>query len=309
MHASTFRVFWSELVIFGGNIEEIQSTTLMKRKTLNLSGRLFSLEKPAVMGIMNITPDSFYSGSRLSDTDSIRTRAREIVEEGGTLIDVGAYSSRSNAENISAQEEMERLRPALQLLRDEFAEVPVSIDTFRADVAKMCVEEYGVAIINDISGGQLDADMYQTVAALQVPYILMHMRGTPATMQSLTSYTDIAVDILDYFVERVGQLRELGLHDIILDPGYGFSKTLEQNYELLSRQEEAFGELELPILVGISRKSMIYKLFGTTPEEALNGTTALNMYSVLHGADILRVHDVRAAVEVCSIAEKLGAFR
>ncbi len=261
------------------------------------------------MGIMNITPDSFYSGSRLSDTDSIRTRAREIVEEGGTLIDVGAYSSRQNAENISAQEEMERLRPALQLLRDEFAEVPVSIDTFRADVAKMCVEEYGVAIINDISGGQLDADMYQTVAALQVPYILMHMRGTPATMQSLTSYTDIAVDILDYFVERVGQLRELGLHDIILDPGYGFSKTLEQNYELLSRQEEAFGELELPILVGISRKSMIYKLFGTTPEEALNGTTALNMYSVLHGADILRVHDVRAAVEVCSIAEKLGAFR
>ena len=281
----------------------------MKRKTLNLGGRLFSLEKPAVMGIMNITPDSFYSGSRLSDAYSIRARAREIVDEGATLIDVGAYSSRPNAVDISAKEEMERLRPALQLLRDEFAEVPVSVDTFRADVAKMCVEEYGVAIINDISGGQLDADMYQTVAALQVPYILMHMRGTPATMQSLTSYTDIAVDILDYFVERVGQLRELGLHDIILDPGYGFSKTLEQNYELLSRQEETFGELELPILVGISRKSMIYKLFDTTPEEALNGTTALNMYSVLHGADILRVHDVRAAVEVCSIAEKLGAFR
>ncbi|ERJ68799.1 dihydropteroate synthase [Porphyromonas gingivalis F0568] len=286
-----------------------ESIKQMKRKTLNLGGRLFSLEKPVVMGIMNITPDSFYSGSRLSSVDSVRSRAREIVEEGGALIDVGAYSSRPNADHISAQEEMERLRPALKVLRDEFSDMPVSVDTFRADVAKMCVEEYGAAIVNDISGGQLDGDMFRTVAALQVPYILMHMRGTPATMQSLTDYEDIAVDILDYFVERVGELRGLGLHDIILDPGYGFSKTLEQNYELLSRQEEAFGELELPILVGISRKSMIYKLFGTTPEEALNGTTALNMYSVMHGADILRVHDVREAVEVCRIADKLGVVK
>jgi len=286
-----------------------ESIKQMKRKTLNLGGRLFSLEKPVVMGIMNITPDSFYSGSRLSSVDSVRSRAREIVEEGGALIDVGAYSSRPNADHISAQEEMERLRPALKVLRDEFSDMPVSVDTFRADVAKMCVEEYGVAIVNDISGGQLDGDMFRTVAALQVPYILMHMHGTPATMQSLTDYEDIAVDILDYFVERVGELRGLGLHDIILDPGYGFSKTLEQNYELLSRQEETFGELELPILVGISRKSMIYKLFGTTPEEALNGTTALNMYSVMHGADILRVHDVWEAAEVCRIADKLGVVK
>lgn len=281
----------------------------MKRKTLNLGGRLFSLEKPVVMGIMNITPDSFYAGSRLSGIDNMRNRARTIVEEGGKIIDVGAYSSRPHADDISPQEEMERLHPALKMLREEFADIPVSVDTFRADVAKMCVEEYGVSIINDISGGQLDDHMHETVAALQVPYILMHMRGTPETMQSLTEYKDIAVDILDYFVERVGRLRDLGLHDIILDPGYGFSKTLDQNYELMARQEETFGELELPILVGISRKSMIYKLFGTTPDEALNGTTALNMYSLMHGTDILRVHDVREAVETCKIAEKLCANR
>lgn len=277
----------------------------MKQTTLNLGGKLFLLDEPAVMGIINVTPDSFYAGSRIDNESNIRKRVAQIVAEGARLVDIGAYSSRSGAVDISPKEEMDRLRPALRILRDEFPEIPVSVDTFRSDVAKACVEEYNVAIINDISGGQQDPEMFQTVANLNVPYILMHMRGTPQTMQQLTDYKDLVIDIIDYFQTRVKQLRDAGVKDIIIDPGFGFSKTLEQNYELMARMDEINRIIPLPLLVGISRKSMIYKYFGNTPNEALNGTTALNTYSLMHGADILRVHDVREAVECVKLTNLL----
>lgn len=282
----------------------------MKHTSIRLqNGKLLDLSQPLVMGIMNVTPDSFFSGSRLGeDEQAIRQRAQQIVNEGAAIIDLGAYSSRSSAEDLSPAEEMKRLQAALKILKSEFKDVPLSVDTFRADVAKMCVEEYGVDIINDISGGNLDENMYATVAQLQVPYILMHMRGTPATMQSLTDYDNLGLEVLDYFIERIGKLRELGLHDLILDPGYGFSKTTLQNYELMAQQEELLAPLELPILVGISRKSMIYKLLGSSPEQALNGSTVLHSYSLMHGADILRVHDVREAVEACKIVACLKSY-
>lgn len=274
---------------------------VMKQTTLNLGGKLFSLENAAVMGIVNVTPDSFYAGSRVGEETKFRNRIKQIISEGGTMVDIGAYSSRPGAADISPAEEMERLRPGLKILRDEFPGLPVSVDTFRSDVAAACVEEYNVAMINDISGGQIDPKMFETVARLNVPYILMHMRGTPETMQQFTKYKDIAVDVLDYFIQKTTRLRELGVKDIVLDPGFGFSKTTLQNYELMARMDEITRILPLPLLVGISRKSMIYKLFDSTPQEALNGTTALNTYSLLHGADILRVHDVREAIECVRI--------
>mgnify|MGYP001739471176 FL=1 len=201
--------------------------------TLTLSGKLLTLERPVVMGIVNVTPDSFFAGSRIAGETALRTRFDELVSEGAAIADLGAYSSRPGADEVSVTEEMERLRPALRILRDEYPDLPVSVDTFRSEVARMAVEEYGAAIINDISGGALDPEMYRTVAALQVPYILMHMKGDPQTMQSLTDYSDVTLEVIDYFTERIGKLLELGLHDIILDPGFGFSKTTEQNYELL----------------------------------------------------------------------------
>lgn len=277
----------------------------MRKRTLNLGGKLMSLETPVVMGIVNLTPDSFYATSRVQEEDALRQRVATIVHQGGGIVDLGAYSTRPGATPVSAEQERERLRPALRLLRDEYPEVPVSVDTFRADIARWAVEEYGVAIINDVSGGELDHDMYATVARLDVPYVLMHMRGTPETMASLTQYDDLVIDILDYFIDRVARLHDLGAHDIIIDPGFGFSKTLEQNYELLTALPR-FGEaLELPLLVGISRKSMIYRTLDITPEESLNGTSILNTYSLLHGADILRVHDVREAVECIRLVECL----
>ena len=206
--------------------------------TLNLSGKLLSLERPIVMGIINVTPDSFYSTSRIAGERELRERIDTLLREGASIADVGAYSSRPGAEDVSSQEEMRRLAPTLQILRDEYPELPVSVDTFRAEVARWAVQEYGVSMINDISGGALDPEMYTTIAELQVPYVLMHMRGTPQTMGGQTDYRDLVLDILDYFIERVGQLTELGVHDVILDPGFGFSKTLEQNYELLARMSD-----------------------------------------------------------------------
>lgn len=263
------------------------------------------LRMPKVMGIVNATPDSFYSGSRISGEEAIRSRIDQIVNEGGAIVDVGGYSSRPSAADVSCREEVERLRPVLKVLRDEYPSLPISVDTFRADVARMSVEEYGACIVNDISGGELDPEMYPTVARLGVPYILMHMRGTPKTMQQLCEYKDIAIDILDYFTQRCDRLLSLGVKDIILDPGYGFAKTLEQNYELMARQREACDLLGRPVLVGISRKSMIYQLLGNTAAESLNGTTVLNTYALLQGANILRVHDVRAAVEATRIVSHL----
>ena len=264
------------------------------------------LSEPQVMGILNITPDSFYSASRKNSEAEIRGRVEGILAEGGSIIDIGAYSSRPGADNISASEEMARLRGALQILRSVAPDAVVSVDTFRSDVAKMCVEEYGVQIINDISGGELDPRMFQTIAALGVPYILMHMKGNPQTMQVEPHYNDLLTEMLQYFGSKVQQLHELGVKDIIIDPGFGFAKTLDHNYQLMNRMQD-LQVLGLPMLVGVSRKSMIYKLLGGTPEGALNGTSVLNTLALLKGAIILRVHDVKEAVEVVQIVKKMLA--
>ena len=262
------------------------------------------LSEPQVMGILNVTPDSFYSESRKKDEAAIGGRVDEILAEGGSIIDVGAYSSRPGAADVPEAEEMERLRMALRVLRSRAPEAVVSVDTFRSDVAKMCVEEYGVQMINDISGGELDARMFDVVAEQGVPYILMHMKGTPATMQQEPHYDDLLTEMLRYFGSKVQRLHELGVKDVILDPGFGFAKTLEHNYQLMHRLQD-LKVLGLPLLVGVSRKSMIYKLLGQTPDEALNGTSVLHTIALLKGASILRVHDVKEAVEVVRIVKKM----
>lgn len=275
--------------------------------TINVSGRLIDLAEPHIMGILNITPDSFYSDSRKLTEESIRLQVRKIVDEGGQMIDLGAYSSRPGADDVSVSEEMERLRKGMKVLREEAPGIPVSIDTFRADVAKMCVEELGADIINDISGGELDSKMFSTVARLGVPYVLMHMKGTPQNMQQEAHYENLMKEIMLYFAEKVQRLRDLGQKDIILDPGYGFAKTIDHNYELLQHQE-MLKIFELPILVGLSRKSMVYNLLESTPQQALNGTSALHTLALLKGANILRVHDVKACAEVIKIVQKTLHF-
>lgn len=277
---------------------------VLQPKYINVNGSLLDLSTPCVMGILNITPDSFYAGSRMQTETEIARRVTRIIAEGAGIIDIGAYSSRPNAENVSAKEEMERLRTGLGILYKVQPDAVVSVDTFRADVARMCVEEYGVAIINDIAAGEMDEDMFRTVARLNVPYIMMHMQGTPQNMQQHPHYDNLLKEIFQYFARKVQQLRDLGVKDMVLDPGFGFGKTLEHNYELLSHLEE-FRVFELPLLVGVSRKSMIYRLLGITPQEALNGTTALDTICLLKGANILRVHDVREAVETVKIVEAM----
>lgn len=272
--------------------------------SINVNGKLIDLAKPQVMGILNVTPDSFYSGSRKQTEEDIRNRVKQIIDEGGQMIDIGAYSSRPGADDVSTQEEMARLRHGMKIVNEMAPGMPVSVDTFRADVAKMCVEELGVGIINDISGGELDKRMFETVAKLGVPYILMHMKGTPQTMQQAPHYDDLMKEIMLYFAEKIQKLRDLGQKDIILDPGYGFAKTIEHNYELLGHQE-MLHVFELPLLVGISRKSMIYRLLGSSPEESLNGTSVLNTIALQKGASILRVHDVKECVEVVKIVKMM----
>ena len=276
----------------------------LSSKYINVNGSLLDLSVPCVMGILNITPDSFYAGSRMQTEAEITTRAQQILDEGAGIIDIGAYSSRPNAENVSPHEEMERLRMGLEILRKTHPGAVISVDTFRADVARMCVDEYGVAIINDIAAGEMDTDMFRTVAELNVPYIMMHMQGTPQNMQKHPHYDNVLKEVFLYFAQKVQQLRDLGMKDIILDPGFGFGKTVEHNYELLAHLEE-FRVFELPLLVGVSRKSMIYRLLGSTPQDALNGTTVLDTICLLKGADILRVHDVREAVETVKIVEAM----
>ena len=273
-------------------------------KSLNVNGRLLDLSTPQVMGILNVTPDSFYAGSRSRTEAEIAARACQILDEGASIIDIGAYSSRPNAEHISPEEEMQRLRTGLEILNRNHPDAIISVDTFRAEVARQCVEEYGAAIINDISAGEMDEQMFPTVARLNVPYIMMHMQGTPQNMQKEPHYENLLKEVFMYFARKVRQLRDVGMKDIILDPGFGFGKTLEHNYELMAHLEE-FGIFELPLLVGVSRKSMIYRLFGATPQEALNGTTVLDTVALMKGADILRVHDVREAVEAVRLIEKL----
>lgn len=271
--------------------------------TLNLGGELVSLSRPLVMGILNVTPDSFYSGSRTQDKEEIANRVNTIVSEGADIIDIGAYSSRANAEDISPEVEMKRLSTGLDIVRKLYPEAKVSVDTFRADIASRCVKEYGVQMINDISGGTLDNRMFETVGELKVAYVLMHMRGTPQTMMQQTRYEQIIPEMLYYFAERIARLESLGVNDIVIDPGFGFGKTLDDNYQLMNRLDE-FARIGLPLLVGISRKSMIYKLLDKTPEESLNGTSVLNTLALLGGADILRVHDVKEAVETVKIVSK-----
>ena len=263
---------------------------------INVNGRLMDLSVPRVMGILNVTPDSFFAASRTFSETEVARRAEQLLADGADIIDIGGYSTRPGAAEVSPGEEWARLSLGLKAVRAVSAEAMVSVDTFRADVARRCVEEYGVAIVNDISGGELDADMFPTVAALGVPYILMHMQGTPQTMQQAPHYDDVLREVILYLARKVQQLRELGVRDIILDPGFGFGKTVDDNYRLLACLDELalFG---LPVLAGISRKSMICRVLDITPDQALNGTTVLNTLCLTKGARILRVHDVRPAVE------------
>lgn len=273
----------------------------MLKTTLNLRGEIVDLSQAQVMAIINATPDSFYAASRVKDEETLRQRLEQIIHEGASFVDVGAYSSRPGASTIDIDEERRRLRPILSLIAQDYPRLHVSVDTFRSEVARWAVGEYGVAMINDISGGELDKNMFRTVVELQVPYILMHMRGTPETMQSLTDYTDVGLEVLDYFIHKSEELRAMGLHDLILDPGFGFAKTLEQNYQLLGYLGRLQEALELPLLVGLSRKSMIYKALDCSPEESLSGTMALNTYALMQGANILRVHDVKEARQLCQL--------
>lgn len=276
-------------------------------KTINIKGELLDLSQPLVMGILNVTPDSFYEGSRKQSELQIIERVSEIISQGGTIVDIGAQSSNPKSDFLTAEVEIERLRFALRIINREFPDAILSVDTFYGDVARFCVEEHGVAIINDISGGQIDKTMFRTVADLSVPYILMHMRGTPQTMQQLTDYGNLLQDIFYYFSQKISELHSLGVNDIIIDPGFGFSKAIDQNYELMAALS-GFHVFELPLLVGVSRKSMIYRYLDITSDKSQNGTTVLNTFALQNGADILRVHDVKEAVEAIQMIDKLKNY-
>lgn len=275
-----------------------------KPRYINTGGTLLDLSVPRVMGILNITPDSFYSGSRFNTDSEIIKTAIRMTEEGAAILDIGGYSSRPGAKDISAKEEGDRVFRAMKLIRKELPAAIFSIDTFRSEIAREAVEGFGANMINDISGGEADARMFDIVAQLNVPYVLMHMKGTPQTMQNNPVYEDVVTEILKWFGERILRLRSSGLKDIIIDPGFGFGKTAEHNFELLRRLGD-FSVTGLPVLVGVSRKGMIWKTLGISASEALNGTTALNAIALLNGADILRVHDVKEAVETIRLMGKL----
>ena len=278
-----------------------KDTFFHKKVTLNAGGKLIDLSTPKVMGIINLTPDSFFADSRKQDIEAVLAQAGKMLNEGATFLDLGAYSSRPGAKDISAQQETDRLIPAVEAIAEIFPDAILSIDTFRSQVAEAAVKA-GAHIINDISGGELDENMFGMVAKLQVPYILMHMKGTPQTMAQQAVYEDVFAEVFDYFSTKYHQLIKLGIKDVILDPGYGFAKKAEHSYELIKRLQD-FNVLQLPLLVGISRKRMIYNELGITAEGALNGTTALNAIALTKGADILRVHDVKVAVEAVKIWE------
>lgn len=273
-------------------------------KSINIQGTLMDFSEPKIMGILNVTPDSFYAASRINSEAEIITRVRQIIDEGGDIVDLGGQSSNPQSPFLSSEIEWERINFALRIIRREFPKVIISIDTFYADVAQKSVEAYGVNIINDISGGEIDANMFATVAKLNVPYILMHIKGTPQTMQANTLYQNFVQEVFYYFSEKITILNQLGVNDIIVDPGFGFSKTLEQNYELMGALR-GFNIFDLPLLVGVSRKSMVYKLLGTDANQSINGTSVINTYALINGANILRVHDVKQAVEARTIMMKI----
>lgn len=272
--------------------------------TINCNGQLIDLSTPKVMGILNVTPDSFFDGGRYTNEREVLQRVEQMLADGATFIDVGGYSSKPNAAEVSVQEEKARTIPVVTSIMHRFPEAIVSIDTFRSDVAQLCLDQ-GAALVNDISAGFLDPLMLKIVANYQVPYIMMHMKGTPQTMSTLAQYDDLVKEMLFYFSERIAAARSLGISDLIVDPGFGFAKTIDQNFELL-RHLELFKSLELPILAGVSRKSMIHKTLQIKPEEALNGTTVLNTLALEKGATILRVHDVKEAVEAIKLWEKVA---
>ena len=275
-----------------------------QKYTFQIKGRVYSLDKPKVMGILNLTPDSFFEGSRVSlEEKMILQSAEKMIAEGADFLDLGGYSTRPGAEDISIDEEINRVVPAIGLIKKAFPEILISVDTFRSKVAKAAVES-GADLVNDISAGSLDSQMLETIAALRVPYIAMHMKGSPQTMQHQTTYSDMVPDIIFYFSEKLEQCRKLGIKDVIIDPGFGFAKTREQNFQLL-RDLKSFNLFGLPLLAGVSRKSMIYKTLQISASEALNGTTALNMFALLQGANILRVHDVKEAKETVTLFEQL----
>lgn len=273
--------------------------------TINCKGQLIDLSTPKVMGILNVTSNSFFDGGRYKNESEILSHVRKMLNEGATFIDIGAYSSKPKAAYVSENDELKRIIPIVTLILEHFPKTLISIDTFRSEVARICIEN-GASIINDISAGSVDEKMMETIAKYDVPFVMMHKRGTPETMQSMTNYENIVKEILFYFSEKVAMARSFGINDLILDPGFGFAKTLDQNYEVLQKME-LFNMLELPLLVGISRKSMIYNLFKCTPEEALNGTSIINTIALNKGAKILRVHDVKEAVECVTIFNKINS--
>ncbi len=275
---------------------------------LKIKGQLVDFRKAMVMGIINITPDSFYSGGRAFSDKSILAQVSACVEQGAAIIDVGAYSSRPGAEHVVAEEEIRRLDKALHIIRNKYPDVIISVDTFRSEVARHMVREYGVQIINDISGGSLDTAMFETIADLGVCYVLMHMRATPQDMQNHTNYDDLLAELLHYFQKKLAQLRILGVNDVIVDPGFGFAKTMEQNFELLAKMHY-LNELNVPLLAGVSRKSMLYKLLDVKPEDALNATTASHMLALVQGARVLRVHDVKPANEAIKIFNQYNQYK
>jgi len=277
------------------------ATKFLKRKsTINLDGRILDLSQPVVMGIINVTPDSFFDGGKYKTEKKVVKRAEEILEQGGSVIDIGAVSTQPGLEGISTKDEIDRLLPAVEAVKKAFPDAFISIDTYRSWVALKVIEECGPCMVNDVSGGNFDAHMFETIGKLDVPYILMHMLGTPVKMQENPEYEDIIRDISLFFTDRVKQLTKAGVKDVIIDPGFGFGKTLEHNYELLNRLD-SFKVFQLPLMVGVSRKSMIYKLLATNPDEALNGTSVVNTLALMGGADILRVHDVKETVEAVRI--------
>ena len=284
-----------------------KNTFFHQKSTLNVRGTLLDLSSPKVMGIVNITPDSFYDGGETYTVGKAVTQAGRMLEEGAAIIDLGAYSSRPNAEHISTESEIERLIPALRAIVKEYPQAIISIDTFRSAVARAAIYE-GAHIVNDISGGEMDQEMFRTMAELKVPYILMHMKGTPQTMVQEAKYINLFEEVFQYFLDKAGLLREAGVIDIILDPGFGFAKTADQSFELLNKLDQ-FKLLELPLLAGMSRKSMICRTLDVSPDHALNGTTAANTIALLKGANILRVHDVKAAAEAIKIVERTTAVQ
>lgn len=283
--------------------ETTQDTFFLKKNTINCKGKLLNLDELVVMGILNLTPDSFFDGGKYNDEQLIVNKVQKMLDEGAKIIDIGGYSSRPGATEVSETEELNRVIPIIELLVNKFSDIIISIDTFRSEVAKQAITA-GAAIINDISAGNMDDKMFATVKKLQVPYIIMHMQGTPETMQENPTYNNVTIEVIDFFAKKINELNQLGVNDIIIDPGFGFGKTLEHNYELLNKLEQ-FELLETPLMVGFSRKSMINKVLNTAPTEALNGTTVLNTLALSKGANIIRVHDVLEAKQVVELYKTL----